>query len=105
MKHRLEIHAAEDPNFLDELSDVLDIRNWNPSAFDPKVDGNKKDKLMTKEMNTMLENLENPLKMHPTKITKDMLTYPLKDAPKGHRKGYVNISFEKCIQQTSRRIC
>ena len=64
LKFKLEIHAAEDSPFLNDLSDVLDIRNWNPSAFDPKGEDNEKDELMTKGLNTMIEKLKNSLKFY-----------------------------------------
>ena len=33
LKHKNLIHSAEDPKFLDDLSDIFDIRNWNLVAF------------------------------------------------------------------------
>jgi len=33
-----EIHQIEDPEFLDDLSDIFDLRNWNLKSFDPAND-------------------------------------------------------------------
>ena len=57
MKHKDEIHKVEDPDFLDSLSDILDVRNWNLSAFDPESDTNEKDAAFEEESVTMLSKL------------------------------------------------
>ena len=44
VKHKNEIHDAEDPNILQDGSDILDIRNWNINAFNPKSSANREDK-------------------------------------------------------------
>jgi len=36
-------HENEDPKILDSLSAVFDLRNWNLTAFDPKINGNKRE--------------------------------------------------------------
>ena len=53
LKHKDEIHKAEDPPFLDELSDIMDVRNWNLPSFDPEDEENRRDGLFEREVDRM----------------------------------------------------
>ena len=55
--HKDTIHENEDPKFLDSLSDILDIRNWNMKCFDPDSDANKDDEAFQGEVQIMLQKL------------------------------------------------
>ena len=55
LRHKDNIHKEEDPQFLDSLSDIFDIRNWNLSAFDPESDMNKDDESFQAELQEMLK--------------------------------------------------
>ena len=63
MKAKDEKHTAEDPDVLDALSDLFDIRNWNLNAFDPKSESNKEtetqsqDFLFEKERKAMIQKM------------------------------------------------
>ena len=46
--------------FLDEMSEVFDLRNWNVIAFDPKSEANRKDKAAEDEIDQSL-TLTTPL--------------------------------------------
>ena len=59
LRHKDEIHAAEDPKFLEDGSDVLDIRNWNLEAFNPKSTHNEEHEAFEKEIQDMMSKLEN----------------------------------------------
>ena len=54
LKHKHAIHEEEDPNFLDEMSEVFDLRHWNVVAFDPKSESNQKDKAAEDEIDQSL---------------------------------------------------
>jgi len=58
LDHKDRIHEEEDPKFLDSLSDILDIRNWNFACFDPDSDANKEDKAFLEEVENMLKKLQ-----------------------------------------------
>ena len=57
LKHKDAIHEEEDPEFLDEMSEVFDLRNWNVVAFDPQSEPNQKDKAAEDEIDAMLKKL------------------------------------------------
>ena len=77
MKHKDQIHRDEDPEFLDELSEILDIRNWDLVSFDPEDIENVDDKT-NKLFN---ENVEKMLKKFDacSKFYEDMDSDPLKE--------------------------
>ena len=64
LKHKKAIHEKEDPEFLQNMSDVLDMRNWNMSAFDPALDENKEEETIEKEVENMLEKLKSSEKFY-----------------------------------------
>ena len=60
LKHKDNIHKDEDPDFLDNMSDILDIRLWNLQAFDPTdKDNTHEDELFQRELPKRREKLEN----------------------------------------------
>ena len=60
LKHKDKIHEDEDPDFLNDKSDILDIQLWNYQAFDPTDEENiEQDELFQKELTKMREKLEN----------------------------------------------
>lgn len=59
MKHKQAIHEREDPDFLENMGDVLDVRNWNMTAFDPALDENKDNERIEKEIEKMLKKLKS----------------------------------------------
>ena len=59
LKHQKAIHEKEDLDFLENMSDVLDLRNWNISAFDPALDENEKDESIQKEIEKMVKKLQS----------------------------------------------
>lgn len=64
IKHKDEIHEAEDPPFLDDLSDIMDVRNWNLLSFDPEDEENKSDDLFEREVDRMSVVLGNCKKFY-----------------------------------------
>ena len=64
LRNKDKIHAVEDPTFLDEMSDVLDIRNWNLKAFNPTATENEKDEMFESEMEKMMVKLEKSAKFY-----------------------------------------
>ena len=52
LNHKDSIHETEDPDFLDEMSEIFDLRNWNVAAFDPQSESNQKDKSAENEIDT-----------------------------------------------------
>ena len=61
LKAKREIHAAEDPDILEPLSDFFDMRNWNAASFDPElheVDGHENGIKFKQEVKKMLKKLE-----------------------------------------------
>ena len=54
LKHKYDIHEEEDPEFLDEMSEVFDLRHWNVVTFDPKSESNQKDKAAEDEIDQSL---------------------------------------------------
>ena len=58
LKHKDEIHAEEDPAFLDTMSDILDIRNWTLGSFDPTDPDNEKQKKGRTEIEKMVTKLK-----------------------------------------------
>ena len=61
LKAKREIHAAEDPDILEPLSDFFDMRNWNAASFDPElheVDGHENGIEFKQEVEKMLQKLE-----------------------------------------------
>ena len=59
LNHKDTIHETEDPDFLDEMSEIFDLRNWNVAAFDPQSESNQKDKSAENEIDTMLKKLKS----------------------------------------------
>ena len=57
LKHKYAIHEEEDPEFLDEMSEVFDLRHWNVITFDPKSEANRKDKAAEDEIDSILKEL------------------------------------------------
>ena len=53
LEHKYAIHE-EDPEFLDEMSEVFDLRHWNVVAFDTKSESNQKDKAAEDEIDQSL---------------------------------------------------
>jgi len=77
LKHKDQIHRDEDPEFLDELSDILDIRNWDLVSFDPEDIENvddKTDKLFNENVEKMLKKFDACSKFY-----EDMDSDPLKE--------------------------
>ena len=53
LKHKDAIHAKEDHELLDEMSEILDLRNWNVVVFDPKSNVNEKNGAADDEIEVM----------------------------------------------------
>ena len=51
LKHKETIHEKEDPTFLNDISDLFDLRNWNLSAF-------REEEIFQKELDEMMKKLE-----------------------------------------------
>ena len=50
------MHAKEDPAFLDDLSDIFDIRLWNTVEFSPEANS-EGDERFEKELDSMKRKL------------------------------------------------
>ena len=64
LKYKKEIHDLEDPPFLEDLSDVLDLRNWNLKSFDPSCDENEDDTESEKAIEDMMAKLKTSSKFY-----------------------------------------
>ena len=58
LKHTEEIHAIEDLPFLEDISDVFDIRNWDLTVFDPDHDKNDEDDFAKKEIEKLIAKVK-----------------------------------------------
>jgi len=58
LDEKQKLHTKEDPAFLDELSDIFDMRNWKTENFEP-LNNCENDKKQKKELRSMLKKLEN----------------------------------------------
>ena len=73
LRHKDEIHSIKDPKFLEDGSDVMDLRNWNLEAFNPKSTDNKEDETFEKEVHDMIEKLGNCKKFYEDLNERDLL--------------------------------
>ena len=46
------------------MSDILDLRNWDLSAFDPNLDKNKEDQRAEAEIDAMFEKLKTCIQFY-----------------------------------------
>ena len=56
LKEKKDFHEKEDPSFLDDISDIFDIRLWNTVEFSPEANS-EGDKRFEKELDSMKRKL------------------------------------------------